>query len=292
MRLLLPIAFAGVCLLPAGLAAAAEPVDAPQATDAVPPAERNLPLWEAGIGAAAFSTPAYPGADDRSNRGLVLPFLIYRGRVLRADQNGIGARLFNSDKLELDVGFAGSLPAHAKDVEARRGMPDLGTLVEFGPRVRYRFADLGEGGRLRAELPLRAVIEGRGGLRRQGWTMEPRLVWEKRGEAACWTMEAQLGAVFGDARINRYFYDVAPQYATAERPAYRSDAGLMLVRTGLFGTWRMNPDVRMFGFVRYESYAGAANENSPLMRRSTGASAGVGFAWTLARSQARARGAE
>jgi outer membrane protein len=256
------------------------------------PTERNLPLWEAGIGAAAFSTPAYPGADDRSNRGLVLPYLIYRGQVLRADQNGIGARLLDTDKLEFDIGFAGSLPAHADDVDARRGMPDLGTLVEFGPRVRDRFADLGEQGRFRVELPLRAVIEARGGLRRQGWTAEPRLVWEKRGEAARWTIEAQLGAVFGDSRINRYFYEVAPQYATAERPAYHADSGLMLVRTGLFGTLRLNPDLRMFGFVRYESYAGAANQDSPLMKKNTGASAGIGFAWTFARSQQRARGAE
>jgi outer membrane scaffolding protein for murein synthesis (MipA/OmpV family) len=267
-------------LLPAGLAAAAEPVD------------RGLPLWEAGIGAAAFSTPAYPGADDRSNRGLALPFLIYRGKVLRADQNGIGARLLAADKVEFDIGFAGALPAHANDVDARRGMPDLGTLLEFGPRLRYRFADWGEAGRMRFELPLRAVIEARGRLRKQGWTTEPRLVWEKRGEAARWTMEAQLGAVFGDRRINRYFYEVQPQYATLARPAYAADPGLMLVRTGLFGTWRMNPDLRLFGFVRYESYAGAANQDSPLMRRSTGASAGIGFAWTLARSQARARGGE
>lgn len=256
------------------------------------PAERNLPLWEAGIGAAAFSTPAYPGADDRSNRVLALPYLIYRGKVLRADQNGIGARFVNTDKLEFDVGFAGSLPAHSTDVDARRGMPDLGTLVEFGPRIKYKFADLGEQGRLRAELPLRAVIEARSGLRRQGWTMEPRLVWEKRGEGARWTMEAQLGAVFGDERINRYFYEVAPQYATIARPAYHADSGLMLVRTGLFGTYKLNPDLRLFGFVRYESYAGAANRDSPLMQRSTGASAGIGFAWTFARAQAPARAAE
>ena len=256
------------------------------------PAERNLPLWEAGVGAATFSTPAYPGADDRSNRTLVLPYLIYRGKVFRADQNGIGARLFNNDQLELDVGFAGSLPAHSKDVEARRGMPDLGTLVEFGPRLKYKFADLGEQGRLRFELPLRAVIEARSGLRRQGWTMEPRLVWEKRGEAARWTMEAQLGAVFGDGRINRYFYEVQPQYATAQRPAYEADSGLLLVRTGLFGTYRMNPDLRLFGFVRYETYSGAANQDSPLLKKNTGTSAGIGFAWTFARSQERARAAE
>ncbi len=286
MRTCLPAALAAAFLLPACLAQAAEPVDTAQ------PVETNLPLWEAGIGAAAFSTPAYPGADDRSNRGLVLPFLIYRGKTFRADQNGVGARLLNTDKVEFDIGFSGSLPARSKDVEARRGMPDLGTLVEFGPRVKYKFADMGEQGRMRFELPLRAVIEGRGGLRRQGWTMEPRLVWEKRGEGARWTLEGQLGAVFGDRRINRYFYEVAPQYATPDRPAYRADGGLLLVRTGLFGTWRMNPDLRVFGFVRYESYSGAANQDSPLMKKSTGTSAGLGFAWTFARSAARARAAE
>jgi outer membrane protein len=276
---------AAAILIPACLAHAAEPA---QAAESAQPAESNLPLWEAGVGAAAFSTPAYPGADDRSNRGLVLPFLIYRGKTFRADQNGVGARLLNTDKVEFDIGFSGSLPARSKDVEARRGMRDLGTLVEFGPRVKYKFADMGDAGRMRAELSSRAVIEARGGLRRQGWTAEPRLVWEKRGEGARWTLEGQLGAVFGDRRINRYFYEVAPQYATAERPAYRADGGLLLVRTGLFGTWRMNPDVRVFGFVRYESYSGAANQDSPLMKKSTGTSAGLGFAWTFARSQARA----
>ncbi len=274
-------------ILPAVLACACASTCA-----AAEPQERNLPLWEAGIGAAGFSTPAYPGADDRSTRALALPFLVYRGKVLRADQNGVGARLLNTDRVEFDVGFAGSLPAHSDDVDARRGMPDLGTLVEFGPRVKYKFDDMGDAGRVRVELPLRAVIEGRGGVRRQGWTAEPRLVWEKRGEGARWTMEAQLAAVFGDRRIHRYFYEVAPQYATADRPAYRADAGLLLVRTGLFGTWRINPDVRMFGFVRYESYSGAANEDSPLMRKSTGTSAGLGVAWTFARSAARAYASE
>ena len=286
MRIPSILALAAASFLPAVAGAQSEPAAR------VEPVERNLPLWEAGIGAAGFSTPAYPGSSDRSNRGLVLPFFLYRGKVLRADQNGVGARLLNTDKVEFDIGLAGALPAHSDDVEARRGMPDLGTLLEFGPRVKYKFADLGEYGRVRVDLPLRAVIEARGGLRRQGWTSEPRLVWEQRGEQGRWTLEAQLGAVFGDRRINRYFYEVEPQYATADRPAYRADGGLLLVRTGLFGTWRMNPDVRLFGFVRYESYAGAANEDSPLMKKSTGTSAGLGFAWTFARSAARARGAE
>ncbi|MFL6676518.1 MAG: MipA/OmpV family protein [Massilia sp.] len=256
---------------------------------AEPPAERNLPLWEAGVGAGYVTTPAYPGAASQSSRGLALPFLIYRGEVLRSDQSGIGARLLHTDAVEFDVGFAASLPAHSNDVAARAGMPDLGTLVEFGPRVKLKLADIDAASGVRFELPLRAVIEARGGLHRQGWTLEPRLVYEMRGGQGRWTMDAQLGAVFGDTRINRYFYEVRPEFAQPGRPAYNAGPGLMLVRTGLFASRRINPGLRVFGFVRYESYAGAANRDSPLMKRSTGASAGIGLAWTLARSAERAR---
>jgi outer membrane protein len=277
MKRIIPLACASAaCLLPA-------------AAFAAPPAERNLPLWEVGVGAAALTTPAYPGADSRSSRVLGLPFLIYRGEVLRADQSGIAARLFDSDALELDVGFSGALPASSDDVEERAGMPDLGPLLEFGPRLKWRFAKIDDSTELRFDLPLRAVIELHAGVRHQGWTMEPRLIYEKRGEKGIWTFDAQLAAVFGDGRINRYFYEVQPQFATAGRPAYSASSGFMLTRAGLFASRRMNPDLRVFGFVRYESYAGAANDNSPLMKQKTGASAGIGFAWTLARSSQRAR---
>lgn len=247
-----------------------------------------LPLWEAGVGGGYVSTPAYPGADTQSQRGLVLPFLLYRGEILRSDQQGIGARLLRSDTTEFDVGFAASLPAPSHDVRARTGMPDLGTLVEFGPRVKYKLADVGARTSLRFELPLRAVIEVRGGLRRQGWTLEPRLVYATRESDTDWAREAYLSAVFGDERINRYFYEVQPEFATPSRPAYPAQSGLMLVRAGLFGARKLSPDVRFFGFLRYESYAGAANRDSPLMKKPTGASIGFGLAWTLARSAAPA----
>jgi outer membrane protein len=280
-------AIAAACLLPAFHASA-------QSTDAMPAA--SLPLWEFGLGAAALSAPAYPGSDDRTTRVLPVPFLLYRGEVLRADQSGIGARLFRSDRLEFDVGLSGALPSDSDDVDARAGMPDLGALFEFGPRLKIRVADIdGFGhtpGRLRAELPLRAVIEARGGLRRQGWTFEPKLAYETRGERGLWSLEANTSVVFGDKRINRYFYEVAPQYATANREAYGADAGLMLARVGLFATRQLNPDVRLFGFVRYESYAGSANRDSPLHLKNSGTSAGIGFAWTLARSSRRAAGFE
>jgi outer membrane protein len=249
-----------------------------------------LPLWEAGVVGGGLATPAYPGASERSSRVLALPFLIYRGEVLRSDASGIGARLLRTDRVEFDVGFAASLPAHSDAGTARAGMPDLGLLVEFGPRVKLLLADPTPTTRLRLELPLRAVMELHGGVRRQGTTFEPRLVWDTRESASPWSLDATLGLVMGDRAINRYFYEVEPRFATPDRPLYRAGAGLMLVRVGLSGSYKLSPDMRLFGFVRQESYAGAANRDSPLMKRSSGASIGVGFAWTLGRSALPASG--
>lgn len=251
---------------------------------------QDLPLWEVGVLGGVASTPAYPGSDDRSSRGLVLPFLIYRGEVVRVDQSGIGARLLRSDRVELDVGLAASLPARSSDVAARDGMPNLGTLLEAGPRLKITMARPSDASRIRLDLPLRAVIEARGGVRGQGYTFEPKVVYESAGPGERWTFDANVGMVIGDRKINRYFYEVEPQFASASRPAYEADAGLLLVRAGVSGS-RMffGDDLRLFGFMRYESYAGAANHDSPLMKRDTGLSAGVGFAWTIKRSAQRAR---
>jgi outer membrane protein len=242
------------------------------------------PLWELGLAGGVVSTPSYPGAADRETRGLAIPLVIYRGKVFRSDQSGIGARVFKSDTAELDIGLAASLPARSDDVAARAGMPDLGGLAEFGPRLKLRLARFDAGSGLRAELPLRAVMEVRSGVRHQGYTFEPRLVYERRSADGKWLFDTHLAAVVGDARINRYFYEVRPEYATATRPAYTADAGLILVRAGVFAARRVNPDLRVYGFLRAENYGVGSNRNSPLHLRDNGLSAGFGLSWTIKRS--------
>ncbi|KAB8063875.1 MipA/OmpV family protein [Janthinobacterium violaceinigrum] len=254
--------------------------------------EPPLPLWEAGVFGGTAVTPAYPGASERSTRSLALPYLIYRGKVLRADRSGVGARLLDTDRLDFDIGFALSLPARSSDVPARRGMPDLGTLVEFGPRLKIKLAEPTQRSRLGLELPLRAVIEARGGLRRQGATFEPRFVYALQGEQQAWHVDASAGAVLGNTAINDYFYGVSPAFATGQRPAYAAKSGLMLTRLGLGGSYRLHPDWRAFAFVRYDTYTGAANRASPLLRQNNGTSAGIGLMWTWQRSSSLARGAE
>jgi outer membrane scaffolding protein for murein synthesis (MipA/OmpV family) len=249
---------------------------------------RDLPLWEIGLVGGAVSTPAYPGAAERSTRALALPFVIYRGKVLRADGASVSARLFDSERVEFDVGFAASLPARSADVAVREGMPDLNSLVEFGPRVKVLLAEPSSATRIKLELPLRMPVEVASGLRRHGAVFEPRLTCETGDGSGKWQAGASLGVMWGNARANAYFYEVAPRYATATRAAYQADRGMMMTRLGMGLSRRVSADWRLFGFARYDDMRHAANRESPLFVKTNGLSAGLGFMWTARRSTALA----
>lgn len=247
--------------------------------------ETALPLWEVGLAGGFAATPSYPAAAERTSRALALPYLVYRGEVLRADREGVGARLIYTRDVEFDIGLAASLPSRSTDSPARTGMPDLGTLIEVGPRLKWIVARPAPGSRLQIELPLRAVLEFNSGVKRQGLVFEPELKYEKHDANDDLRLNASASLVLGDRSLNSYFYGVTPEYSTTLRPAYEAQAGLIATRLSLSGSKKLNPDIRLFGFVRFESYAGAANLNSPLYRQSTGTSVGLAFAWTLGRSE-------
>ncbi len=250
--------------------------------------EQGLPLWEVGVFAGGLSAPAYPSSSERSTRALVLPTLIYRGEVFRSDRGGVGARLLRTDNTELDIGFAASLPASSQDIPARQGMPDLGTLIEFGPRLKGTLARPSPGSRLVYELPLRTVLEINNGVRNQGFAMEPELSYEVRDVGAGWRLSTSASLVLGDSQLNQYFYGVPADLATAQRPAYTAQAGLIATRLTLNASRDLGPDLRVYAYVRAESYAGSANAASPLYQQSTGTSAGLGLRWTVGRSAAKA----
>lgn len=247
-----------------------------------------LPLWELGVFAGSASTPAYPGSSDRAVRTLALPFFIYRGDVFRAERGSVGARVFRSDDIELDVGFSASLPASSDDVSVRKGMPDLGTLLEFGPRLKMTLARPSPGSRLLLELPVRAVLEVNNGVRRQGFAVEPELGYEVRDAGAGWSLSTTASLFFGDADLNRYFYGVSAPFATAARPAYEARAGLITARLGVTTAKSLTPDLRVFVFARHDLQDGSANKDSPLFQQTTGTSLGLGLTWTVGRSSQKA----
>jgi len=244
----------------------------------------RLPLWEAGVFGAAYSQPSYPGADERANLALALPFVVYRGEHLRVDRSTVGVRAKMSRRTELDLGFAATLGSRAADSDARRGMDDLGTLLEFGPRLKIYLGDVSDGrSDSRIQLAVRSVFDANDHLSDRGIAVEPQWVKDMQPASDC-LVTANLGAVFGDKKLADTFYRVAPGQATSTRPAYEARSGLISLSASLFASRLLTPDARLFSYLRFDSLAGAANYGSPLVRRNNGWSAGLGIAWTLAYS--------
>jgi outer membrane protein len=245
----------------------------------------RLPLWEAGLFGIAITQPAYPGSEEHVSRLLGLPYLIYRGRYLRAERGTVGLRALKTPRTEVDVGFAASLGSHSSDIAARQGMANLGTMIEFGPRLKIKLADLANGrSQSRLQFPLREVIDVSHGFVSRGIAFEPEWVTGTRLPGR-WFVSTSLGAIFGDTRLADTYYGVAPGEATATRNSYTASSGLIAWRAGLIAAHALTPDVRMFYIFRIESLEGAANRDSPLVRRNSGWGAGIGISWALARSE-------
>jgi hypothetical protein len=269
----------------AGLAPLALHAQAPAGPGTPPaPAARALPLWEAGVVAFGGTQPAYPGADRNVGGGLVLPFVVWRGPVLRVEDGGAGLRAVNTPSVQVDLGASGSFGARANEVPVRAGLPDLGTRVELGPRLRWRLGEAPFGGRFTADFPLRAVFDIDDGFTHVGTTFEPRLSWGRGlGE---WGLGMSVAALIGDRRLAEGFYGVPAAFATPTRAAYEAKAGLVAWRLGANVSRRLAPDWRAFAFVRLDTVAGAANEASPLVQRTNGVAAGLGVSWTWRRGEA------
>jgi len=253
----------------------------------IPPlsAKPALPLWEAGLFGFGLTQPAYPGSEERVSRLLGLPFLIYRGKYLRAERGSVGLRALKTPRTELDLGFAATLGSHSSDIAVRRGMTDLGTLIEFGPRLKINLGDLSSGrSHSRFQFPLREVIDVSNGFVSRGIAFEPQWVRDTRLPGR-WFLSTELGMLFGDSKLADTFYGVSPVDATPTRNSYAARSGLFALRAGLFASHALTPDVRLFSSFRVESLAGATNRDSPLVRRYVGWGAVIGISWTLARSE-------
>jgi outer membrane scaffolding protein for murein synthesis (MipA/OmpV family) len=245
----------------------------------------GLPQWELGVIAGALSSPAYPASAERFTRQLVLPYLIYRGERLQVGREGINAHLRLAPGYELDVGVSGSFPASSQDIAARQGMPDLGTLLEFGPRLKVDLGRPWPGFRWGLELPLRNVVEFNGGARSPGWVFEPALALEGANIGAGWSLNAKAGFTWGDQQVNQFLYGVPADYATASRPSFEARSGLISARASLGTSKSLTPDVRFFGYARMDYYGLGANTDSPLALQNSSPSLGVGLTWTLGRSR-------
>ena len=285
---------AALALSAAGARAEGETVPAeglPATPEALPGGGPQDPLWEIGLFGFGSWQPAYPGSDTHLRKGGVLPYAVYRGRIVRLEGGALGLRAIRTPRYEWDLTGSFSFGGGANTVRARAGMPTIGTLAGMGPALRINLGDLEKGPAearsVRLDLPARAIFDLNDAFAYKGWSFEPTLgrAW-KMGDA--WSLRGSVGMLFGDRQLNSLFYGVDPAFATPDRPAYRAKAGLIATRLNGGIRYRISPTLRLYGAATWETVAGAATEGSPLVKRRQDLDLGVGLIWVFGQSDARA----
>ena len=245
------------------------------------------PLWELGVGLAALRMPDYRGSDVYHNYLLPYPYLIYRGDFLRVDRERISGRIFETDRVLLDVSLYGSVPVKNDDNPDRRGMPDLDPTFEVGPSVNITlWEDRPERSRLKLALPVRAVFSTDfSSVRHEGWVFHPRLNFEKGDVIAGSGLNLGLsaGPMFADRGYHRYYYTVEPAFATALRPAFDAGSGYSgtTFTAGLNKKW--DPLV-LNAFVSWDYLKGATFRESPLVKADSSWMFGFSVSWIFLKS--------
>ncbi|MBV5341057.1 MAG: MipA/OmpV family protein [Deltaproteobacteria bacterium] len=262
-----------------------------QAQDTNPNGEAIKPLWELCVVGGGIYTPDYPAADKNSLRSLVLPYVVYRGDILRLGSDSIAKGVFiDNDFTELNVSLEAFFNANSDDNNTRRGMPDLDYLGEIGPQVKIKFGKL-YGGKIELQLPVRAVVSTDfSRIDRRGYLFNPKFYYQRQNVFnSAINVNSSIGSSFATKELHQYFYGVEPRFATAVRPAYEADGGYLgsAITVGL--SYSITDRVRAYAGGQVGYYGGAANEDSPLFRQKVNSSAHIGFTWSLFQSDTRVR---
>ena len=252
----------------------------------------DRPLWEFGLGAGAIAFADYRGADSAHVYPLPVPYFVYRGRLFRADRDGVRGLLIRNPRAELNLSVDATTPVSSRNNSARAGMPDLKPTVEFGPSLDvHLWRSSNEKLRLDFRVPVRKAYSIERQPQSAGWFVAPRVNLDLRDVAghAGWDVGMFIAPLFADRQYHDYFYSVAPSFATAGRPAYRAAGGYSGTEL-LVATSRRYREFWIGAFVRYDALAGAAFVDSPLVRSRSYWAGGIGIARMISRSQRQVAG--
>ncbi|MCX5838623.1 MAG: MipA/OmpV family protein [Deltaproteobacteria bacterium] len=248
------------------------------------------PLWELGVGLGFLQIPDYRGSSENRRYLLPYPYFVYRGDIVRVEKERISGRIFETDRLLLDISFNGSVPVKSSDNPDRRGMPDLDPTFEMGPSLNITLLENRQDHyKLTLSLPVRAAFSTDfSSVRHEGWIFHPRLNFEKADMIPGSGVNVGLsaGPMFADQGYHRYYYTVDPTFATPSRPRYAAGGGYSgsTITVGLNKT--LNPFI-LNAFVSLNYLKGAVFEESPLVKTQSSWMCGFAVSWIFLKSSER-----
>ena len=246
------------------------------------------PLWELGVGLGLLQMPDYRGSDENRLYLLPYPYLVYRGDILKVDEQRVTGQIFKTDRILLDFSGFGAVPVKSSNNSARAGMQDLDPTFELGPALKIKLWESKEYKfKLDLTLPVRAFFSTNfSSVSHVGWVFSPRINFVKDDliPDTGLNLGISAGPMFVDSGYHAYYYTVEPAYATAARPAYSAGGGY----SGSTLTVGLGKAYKQFifnAFVSADFLQGASFENSPLVRRETSIMSGFSVSWIFFKSE-------
>lgn len=247
----------------------------------------SKPLYELGLLGAGGTIADYPASDQTRTRSLVLPYFIYRGDLLKSDQQqGTRLSLLSAEKIDVDFSFGGSFQTDADKNEARRGMPKLDWTIEFGPRLLYYFYKNPELAQVRVGLPLRsAFATDFQRIRSVGYTVSPTFQIDFYN-----VLTPNLNFYFIanydwlDEGLADYFYQIDPQFQTAERESYDARSGGLGYDLSVSSKYQIDHLMMLFA-ARYSNYKDSNNRASFLHKKDDSWTYFLAVGWVFYKSE-------
>jgi outer membrane protein len=152
-------------------------------------------------------------------------------------------------------------------------MPDLDAVGELGPSVKWYFLGRDPVDKLYLQVSARAAAS-------LNFDAGPQMTYRgiAGGLDAVYYNQSRLrdlglryrfaaGLAFGDAGYHRYFYEVAPAYATDERPAYSAEAGYGGFSLSASMQYEITRTMAVGLYTRWDNVDGAVFADSPLVKQ-------------------------
>ena len=263
-------------------------------SEQVAPLNDVRPLWEVGVGGFTGWLPDYPAAGQNTVRALAVPYIVYRGDILRVggeeNRGAVSGRFFNTDKFEFDVSLSAAFPVDSGNNNARRDMPDLDFLFGIGPQFIFKL--INEPGRkLNFNLQARAVYStDLSSIDDRGYVFNPKLGYTLEHVTDLnLKVSTGVGPIFATEKLMDYFYTVDPEFVTPSRPAYDADGRYLGTNLTLGVSKRFNSRFRLIVGARLGIHNGATNDDSPLFKDKLNVGVFSAFAWSFAQSKEPAR---
>lgn len=250
----------------------------------------SKPLWEAGIFGGVGVIPQYRGSDEYDVYGFPIPYLVYRGKRIRSDREGVRGIFLETQRLETNVSFSGNPPVE-DDAEIREGMPDLDPMVQAGPSLRIFILPKENRDRLYGIMAVRAAmsvdafdswepdyqgVEGEAGMFYSNETLLESIRFRFGMSAA---------VRFGSSAYYGYYYDVPRHLETPQRSRFDGEGGYGGIGLSVNAVKEWAKWFSTGVYARWDNVDGSSFDESPMVQERNNVVLGCVLVFKLAKSK-------